>query len=120
MIYLELLAVCDDGTLVRVAHCESAPLVVRGRAPGHYAASTKDPAESFNDSGFPYNYNPNDPNYYNQMMQAGYYYQNYYSNSALSNSALWASATANSNSIPTAASNQSQLYYSMSAEQLGM
>jgi hypothetical protein len=114
VLYLELLAVCDDGTLVRVAHSESAPLVVRGRAPGHYAAVNKEPIDS-NESGFPYNCNPSDPNYYNQMMQAGYYYQSYYSNSA-----LWASATG-STSIPNPASpsNQNQ-YYSMSAEHLGM
>lgn len=38
VLYIELLALCDDGYLARVASAESAPLVVRGRAPGHYAA----------------------------------------------------------------------------------
>ncbi len=33
----EVLGMCEDGYLARVASSESAPLVVRGRAPGHYA-----------------------------------------------------------------------------------
>ncbi|KAJ3124273.1 hypothetical protein HK098_001283 [Nowakowskiella sp. JEL0407] len=37
IIVLELYARCDNGTLIKVAQSESAPLVVRGRAPGHYA-----------------------------------------------------------------------------------
>ncbi|KAJ3077705.1 meiosis-specific transcription factor ndt80 [Quaeritorhiza haematococci] len=38
ILMIELLARCDDGMVARVATSESAPLVVRGRAPGHYAA----------------------------------------------------------------------------------
>jgi len=43
IIVMELFARCDNGSLIKVALCESAPLVVRGRAPGHYAqiGSTK-------------------------------------------------------------------------------
>ncbi|KAJ1550465.1 hypothetical protein HK096_006792, partial [Nowakowskiella sp. JEL0078] len=37
LILLELFARCENGTIIKVAACESAPLVVRGRAPGHYA-----------------------------------------------------------------------------------
>ncbi|KAJ3226309.1 meiosis-specific transcription factor ndt80 [Clydaea vesicula] len=38
VVFAELLARCDDGCIARVASTESAPLVVRGRAPGHYAS----------------------------------------------------------------------------------
>ncbi|KAJ1665754.1 hypothetical protein EV178_002889 [Coemansia sp. RSA 1646] len=34
---VELLAECDDGSRVSVAHSKSSPIVVRGRSPGHYA-----------------------------------------------------------------------------------
>ncbi|KAJ3078758.1 meiosis-specific transcription factor ndt80 [Quaeritorhiza haematococci] len=38
ILVIELLARLEDGMVVRIAATESAPLVVRGRAPGHYAA----------------------------------------------------------------------------------
>jgi hypothetical protein len=38
VLFCELLAKIDDG-IVRVASAESVPLVVRGRAPGHYSKS---------------------------------------------------------------------------------
>ncbi|KAJ3274463.1 hypothetical protein HK104_004083, partial [Borealophlyctis nickersoniae] len=38
---IELFGRCEDGTILRIASCESAPLVVRGRAPGHYAQIAK-------------------------------------------------------------------------------
>ncbi|KAJ2866729.1 hypothetical protein GGI22_001210 [Coemansia erecta] len=34
---VELLAECDDGSCLSVAHSKSSPIVVRGRSPGHYA-----------------------------------------------------------------------------------
>ncbi|KAJ3119436.1 hypothetical protein HK098_005497 [Nowakowskiella sp. JEL0407] len=40
VIVLELYGRCDNGTLIKIAQSESAPLVVRGRAPGHYAQIT--------------------------------------------------------------------------------
>ncbi|KAJ2475996.1 hypothetical protein EV174_005078, partial [Coemansia sp. RSA 2320] len=41
---VELLADCDDGSRCLVASAESAPIVVRGRSPGHYADSGSTPA----------------------------------------------------------------------------
>ncbi len=110
---MELLAVCDDGYMARVATSESAPLVVRGRAPGHYAAmASKEAQEQAEQHGFPYGYpNPSDPNYYHHMMQAGYYYHQYYANPA-----LWA----NSSTAGGGAPGSPNMYYNMSPEQLGM
>ncbi|KAJ3104636.1 meiosis-specific transcription factor ndt80 [Phlyctochytrium planicorne] len=46
VLLVELFVRCDDGHQFKVASSESAPLVVRGRAPGHYAAmSTKQAAQ---------------------------------------------------------------------------
>ncbi|KAI8806038.1 hypothetical protein BJ742DRAFT_774522 [Cladochytrium replicatum] len=36
---VEVSAKCEDGKMVLIASTESAPLIVRGRAPGHYMAS---------------------------------------------------------------------------------
>lgn len=40
-LYIELIAQLATGEEVLIAKCESAPLVVRGRSPGHYAAHEK-------------------------------------------------------------------------------
>ncbi|KAJ3213176.1 hypothetical protein HDU67_003191, partial [Dinochytrium kinnereticum] len=46
VLLVELFVRCDDGSQFKVASSESAPLVVRGRAPGHYAAmSSKQAAQ---------------------------------------------------------------------------
>ncbi|KAJ3220150.1 meiosis-specific transcription factor ndt80 [Dinochytrium kinnereticum] len=46
VLLVELFVRCDDGSQFKVASAESGPLVVRGRAPGHYAAmSSKQAAQ---------------------------------------------------------------------------
>lgn len=44
-ICIEAIAVCQDGTVILVAVSESPPLVVRGRAPGHYKSIDKKTVE---------------------------------------------------------------------------
>lgn len=42
-IHVDLFAVTELGAVFKVASCESAPLVVRGRSPGHYIDSKESP-----------------------------------------------------------------------------
>ncbi|KAJ3061400.1 hypothetical protein HK102_009127, partial [Quaeritorhiza haematococci] len=50
VLIVELYAVCQDGQQIKMATTESAPLVVRGRSPGHYADSQN---ERVGLAGFP-------------------------------------------------------------------
>lgn len=106
-VVVELLAKCDDGYMARVATTDSAPLVVRGRAPGHYhAMASKEAQEAGDPMAGNFYYNGGYQGDYHAMMSSQYYYHPYY----------WANMAANAGSgAPGAANGEAPVY---SAEQL--